>query len=64
MIQTPPSRAASFFARNTGFEKLGLRKWGEYSKIQFSFVSVSAQNKAALVGEIAVPCTRNPLKRG
>ena len=30
----------------------------------FRFCSVSARSKAALVGEIAVPCTRNPLQRG
>ena len=34
------------------------------STISDSFVCASVQSKAALVGEIAVPCTRNPLQRG
>ena len=38
-----------------------LRK---YSKIYASLVPASAGSKAALVGEIAVPCTCNPLKQG
>ena len=30
----------------------------------FRFCSASARSKTALVGEIAVPCTCNPLQQG
>lgn len=48
----------------TLFKKFSLIIGGRYSTIFTALLYVSAQSKAALVGEIAVPCTRNPLQRG
>ena len=45
-------------------EKFSLIIGDRYSTIFTALFCASARSKAALVGEIAVPCTRNPLQRG
>ena len=45
------------------FEKL-LIIYSRHGKMTDSLLGASARSKAAIVGEIAVPCTCNPLQQG